>query len=239
MCGRLRTCSTSGRVAAPTPALQGEGEHSGFDEVHSNPNVSDNADGDEGNATVHIIPRQNKGVCTACDVTVWLLLTSESDQGSKLVPSSSAKRHKPKAAKGTGKFSCLAEAGETSKMPLAQHRTSLSCNASATSTSFTLRQGLEIKWCKGCKNFRPWVSFGEKGQATKCVRCRMRQKEKYQSQKQDGSPISTRKGQSRHEPDSGSTDYDRQESLQHCDSMGEDDRLAALGLKTLMQAAFS
>jgi len=43
--------------------------------------------------------------------------------------------------------------------------------------------GLEIKWCKGCKNFRPWSAFGTKGSATKCVRCRDRQKEKYATQK--------------------------------------------------------
>lgn len=69
----------------------------------------------------HIIPRQNKGLCTACDVTVWVIQQS----------------------------------------------------------------GLEIKWCKGCKNFRPWAAFGEKGLATKCVRCRDRQREKYASQKQE------------------------------------------------------
>eukprot|EP00590_Aulacoseira_subarctica_P002167 CAMPEP_0172414232 /NCGR_PEP_ID=MMETSP1064-20121228/913_1 /TAXON_ID=202472 /ORGANISM="Aulacoseira subarctica , Strain CCAP 1002/5" /LENGTH=598 /DNA_ID=CAMNT_0013150805 /DNA_START=32 /DNA_END=1828 /DNA_ORIENTATION=- len=66
-----------------------------------------------------IIPRQNKGICTKCDVTVWVI------------------------------------------------------NAS----------GLQIKWCKGCKNFRPWAAFGEKGGATKCMKCRERQKEKYASQK--------------------------------------------------------
>jgi len=43
--------------------------------------------------------------------------------------------------------------------------------------------GLQIKWCKGCKNFRPWAAFGEKGGATKCMKCRERQKEKYASQK--------------------------------------------------------
>ena len=75
------------------------------------------ASGDDG--TAHIIPRQNKGLCTACDVTVWVLVA----------------------------------------------------------------EGLEIKWCKGCKNFRRWAAFGEKGSATKCVRCRERQREKYAMQK--------------------------------------------------------
>jgi len=67
-----------------------------------------------------IIPTQNKGLCTACDVNVWIVVQS----------------------------------------------------------------GLEIKWCKGCKNFRPWASFGDKGLATKCVRCRERQREKYALQKE-------------------------------------------------------
>ena len=69
----------------------------------------------------HIIPRQNKGLCTACDVTVWVVSAD----------------------------------------------------------------GLEIKWCKGCKNFRPWAAFGDKGSATKCVRCRERQREKYAMQKDE------------------------------------------------------
>jgi hypothetical protein len=48
-----------------------------------------------------------------------------------------------------------------------------------------MSSGLEIKWCKGCKNFRPWASFGDKGLATKCVRCRERQREKYALQKEE------------------------------------------------------
>lgn len=66
------------------------------------------------------IPTQNKGLCTICDVNVWIVTNS----------------------------------------------------------------GLEIKWCKGCKNFRSWASFGDKGLATKCVRCRERQREKYASTKE-------------------------------------------------------
>lgn len=61
------------------------------------------------------IPTQNKGLCTLCDISVWVVLES----------------------------------------------------------------GCQIKWCKGCKNFRPWAGFGDKGLATKCVRCRDRQREKY------------------------------------------------------------
>jgi len=68
-----------------------------------------------------IIPTQNKGLCTLCDVNVWVVVTN----------------------------------------------------------------GLEIKWCKGCKNFRPWAAFGDKGLATKCVRCRERQREKYALRKEE------------------------------------------------------
>lgn len=68
-----------------------------------------------------IIPTQNKGLCTLCDVNVWAVANS----------------------------------------------------------------GLEIKWCKGCKNFRPWAAFGDKGLATKCLRCRERQREKYALQKEE------------------------------------------------------
>lgn len=73
------------------------------------------------NGSYAMIPTQNKGLCTSCDVNVWIVLGSN----------------------------------------------------------------LEIKWCKGCKNFRPWAAFGEKGLATKCVRCRDRQREKYAAQKED------------------------------------------------------
>ena len=45
--------------------------------------------------------------------------------------------------------------------------------------------GAFIKWCKGCKNFRPWRSFGNKHFATKCTRCRDKQKEKYAQKVQE------------------------------------------------------
>lgn len=64
---------------------------------------------------VTIIPTQNKGLCTNCDVGVWMV-----------------------------------------------------------NETFT-----EIKWCKGCKNFRKWIDFGGKLMATKCEACRERQREKY------------------------------------------------------------
>jgi len=69
----------------------------------------------KGTVNVPIIPAQNKGLCTDCDVGVWML-----------------------------------------------------------NDTFT-----EIKWCKGCKNFKKWIDFGEKLMATKCESCRERQREKY------------------------------------------------------------
>ncbi|CAJ1937714.1 unnamed protein product [Cylindrotheca closterium] len=74
------------------------------------------------------IPSQNKGVCTACDSQIWVIVDE-----------------RPEAA------------------PL---------------------KGNQIKWCKGCKNFRPWASFGFKGSATKCAPCRESQAERYKGRKQ-------------------------------------------------------
>lgn len=107
MCGKHRICSAS------TANLGGN-----VLRRSKKPDTTDDADDADSN---HIIPRQNKGLCTACDVTVWVFVES----------------------------------------------------------------GLEIKWCKGCKNFRPWAAFGDKGLATKCVRCRDRQREKYALQKDE------------------------------------------------------
>lgn len=67
-----------------------------------------------------IVPPQNKGVCTACDVTIWVVV----------------------------------------------------------------KTGLKIKWCKGCKNFQRWALFGAKPHATKCVRCRHQQRERYARKKE-------------------------------------------------------
>jgi hypothetical protein len=120
---------------------------------------------EQDDGTAHIIPRQNKGLCTACDVTVWVVVTD----------------------------------------------------------------GLEIKWCKGCKNFRPWAAFGDKGSATKCVRCRDRQREKYATQKDE---IRLR----RYKRTSGS-DSSRHECSDD-NSKEEDNHLAAArGLRNLMKAA--
>ena len=106
MCGKLRFCSVSSLVNKSRTPKQ---------------DATECKDQDEEDAAAHIIPRQNKGLCTACDVTVWVVADD----------------------------------------------------------------GLEIKWCKGCKNFRPWAAFGDKGSATKCVRCRDRQREKYAMQKDE------------------------------------------------------
>jgi hypothetical protein len=70
-------------------------------------------------ATGAVIPPQNKGVCTECDVKVWVVLEND----------------------------------------------------------------LQVKWCKGCKNFRLWASFGEKGHTSKCFPCRDYQAHRYRLQK--------------------------------------------------------
>jgi len=76
-----------------------------------------------------VIPNQNKGLCTRCDVSVWVVASS----------------------------------------------------------------GLEIKWCKRCKNFRPWAAFGTKGRATKCHTCREEQRKKYAEQKKENNARFTEK----------------------------------------------
>jgi hypothetical protein len=121
MCGEERLCSASS--AQPTPSTRVRAPQTKKNEPEVDEETGDD-EGSEAGETTHIIPRQNKGLCTACDITVWVVMDS----------------------------------------------------ASVTNR-------LEIKWCKGCKNFRPWGAFGDKGMATKCVRCRDRQREKYAIQK--------------------------------------------------------
>jgi Zn-finger nucleic acid-binding protein len=106
MCGQACPCSQSKK--------KGKSGDAGLTARKSN--GQDNQE-----KSVAIIPTQNKGLCTLCDVNVWVVAHS----------------------------------------------------------------GLEIKWCKGCKNFRPWAAFGDKGLATKCLRCRDRQREKYALQKEE------------------------------------------------------
>ena len=112
MCGQACPCSMGGKVKKGKKNEKG-GDGGLF------PRSSNGQDMLDKNGGYAIIPTQNKGLCTLCDVNVWIVVTN----------------------------------------------------------------GLEIKWCKGCKNFRPWASFGDKGLATKCLRCRERQREKYALQK--------------------------------------------------------
>jgi hypothetical protein len=125
MCGSACPCS-NGTKKKPCP---GKGKNDGS-LAPRNSNGQDHGSmmGDKTNYA--IIPTQNKGLCTLCDVNVWVVVNN----------------------------------------------------------------GLEIKWCKGCKNFRPWAAFGEKGLATKCLRCRERQREKYALQKEEKEKARLTKG---------------------------------------------
>ena len=117
MCGETRLCSSSNSNQsreAFSRSKQKMAQSRGSGSMNS-------STADEPHEPVHIIPKQNKGLCTACDVAVWIIRET----------------------------------------------------------------GVEIKWCKGCKNFRPWAAFGDKGLATKCLRCRERQREKYATQKEE------------------------------------------------------
>jgi Zn-finger nucleic acid-binding protein len=112
-----RNCVMCGHACPATGGGKQKGKNNCHPLADQNLNRSRPSGPDNSFAT---IPSQNKGLCTLCDVNVWIVLQS----------------------------------------------------------------GLEIKWCKGCKNFRPWASFGEKGLATKCMRCRERQREKYALEKE-------------------------------------------------------
>lgn len=153
MCGKLRFCSVSSLVNKVRSTKQ-EGEQQQDD---------DDAE--------HIIPRQNKGLCTACDVTVWVVASN----------------------------------------------------------------GLEIKWCKGCKNFRPWDAFGVKGSATKCVKCRDRQREKYAMQKDE---MRLRRYKQTSSGDSPPSSPASQEKVKNWKERVEERHLAAAnGLRNLIHAA--
>jgi len=77
--------------------------------------------------------------------------------------------------------------------------------------------GLQIKWCKGCKNFRTWAAFGEKGGATKCTKCRERQREKYAAQKNraDVEPTKKRKVENSMEGEVNSTESSKKQHTTH------------------------
>jgi len=119
MCGHACACSAANKNKKNGKNIKSEGGNE-MAPLGSN-GQSGQGSLSSPNGTFAIIPTQNKGLCTHCDVNVWVVTTN----------------------------------------------------------------GLEIKWCKGCKNFRPWAAFGEKGLATKCVRCRERQREKYAAQKNE------------------------------------------------------
>eukprot|EP00934_Nitzschia_sp_Nitz4_P008915 Nitzschia sp. Nitz4//scaffold75_size92586//50641//52505//NITZ4_004857-RA/size92586-snap-gene-0.51-mRNA-1//1//CDS//3329557711//8905//frame0 len=152
MCGKLRVCSASSLVARNRGAAKGDDA------------ASAGTDGED-ESTAHIIPRQNKGLCTACDVSVWVVVND----------------------------------------------------------------GLEIKWCKGCKNFRPWAAFGDKGSATKCTRCRDRQREKYAMQKDEIRQRRCKRSASNSPGNDDKTEED------NC-SEEETHMAAAAGLRNLMNA---
>mmetsp|Transcript_5346 Transcript_5346/g.11872 ORF Transcript_5346/g.11872 Transcript_5346/m.11872 type:complete len:172 (+) Transcript_5346:70-585(+) len=119
MCGQACPCSTGNKSKKNGGGgAKGKDGNSGSRNAGSGGGQDSVGDKQAGYA---IIPTQNKGLCTLCDVNVWVVCQS----------------------------------------------------------------GLEIKWCKGCKNFRPWAAFGDKGLATKCLRCRERQREKYALQKEE------------------------------------------------------
>lgn len=124
MCGQACPCSNGTKKTCT-----GKGKSDGsLAPRNSNGQDPSNMMGDKSNYA--IIPTQNKGLCTLCDVNVWVVINT----------------------------------------------------------------GLEIKWCKGCKNFRPWAAFGDKGLATKCLRCRERQREKYALQKEEKEKTRLTKG---------------------------------------------
>ncbi|KAL7489887.1 hypothetical protein ACHAW6_015610, partial [Cyclotella cf. meneghiniana] len=120
-----------------------------------------------------IIPRQNKGLCTACDVKVWLVRDLN----------------------------------------------------------------LTIKWCKGCKNFRLWSAFGDKSRATKCLKCRDRQKEKYAAQKVALKKQRETGKETMANSDRGSDSDDSNEDMNTRESKASDDEMdAALGLSSMMNS---
>jgi len=53
------------------------------------------------------------------------------------------------------------------------------CNNCDSAVWIFSSTGMQIKWCKGCKNFRKWLDFGEKGYSSKCQNCRTSQAQRY------------------------------------------------------------
>ena len=123
MCGQACMLTTGKHKKCDGAAMHksGVGPGMGVAPLGDNNHLLSGSNKNGSSSSAPTIPTQNKGLCTHCDVNVWIVTQS----------------------------------------------------------------GLEIKWCKGCKNFRPWAAFGDKGLATKCVRCRDRQREKYALQKEE------------------------------------------------------
>lgn len=58
------------------------------------------------------------------------------------------------------------------------------CTACDTKVWVVKATAMQVKWCKGCKNFQCWASFGDKGWATKCCACRKRMADSYAAKKE-------------------------------------------------------
>jgi len=144
MCGKarpLRISSNNTNLSCSKTSKQKNKKEQSTSDSNTQMGKENNGVGDGGNNKTcfddenlidmtPMIPMQNKGLCTICDVTVWVITIQPPTTPEEL-----------------------------------QYDENL--------------YGLEIKWCKGCKNFRPWAAFGTKGKVTKCFRCRERQRTKY------------------------------------------------------------
>lgn len=53
------------------------------------------------------------------------------------------------------------------------------CNNCDSAVWIYVENGMQIKWCKGCKNFRRWVDFGDKVSLMYCLVFMKREKEYY------------------------------------------------------------
>jgi len=63
------------------------------------------------------------------------------------------------------------------------------CNNCDTAVWVFTETGLQIKWCKGCKNFKKWLDFGAKGYSSKCQSCRSLQAQRYALSKKKGDTV--------------------------------------------------
>eukprot|EP00569_Conticribra_weissflogii_P004229 CAMPEP_0171337358 /NCGR_PEP_ID=MMETSP0878-20121228/6642_1 /TAXON_ID=67004 /ORGANISM="Thalassiosira weissflogii, Strain CCMP1336" /LENGTH=553 /DNA_ID=CAMNT_0011838977 /DNA_START=147 /DNA_END=1808 /DNA_ORIENTATION=+ len=77
---------------------------------------------------------------------------------------------------------CVMCNDDTHKIPKQNKGVCTSCDEGVW---MLLNSGMQIRWCKGCKNFKKWISFGIKGHSTKCERCRTQQAERYALNKKE------------------------------------------------------